>query len=343
MKVLIIKMSSMGDVLHALPALTDAARVFPEIKFDWVIEENFQEIPRWHFAVNEVILFPWRRIRKKFLSKYFFEELEKFKLKLQKEKYDFIIDAQGLLKSGWVAFLAQGLRCGYDFQSSREPAASFFYQKKFFIDKMQHAITRTRKLFSSVLNYSYQDSLPDFGILENKIFQFKKKQEKPYVVFLHGTTWKTKLWPENHWIELAKRLNKQGLSIKLVWWTELEKKRALRIQENISDVDVLDKQNLHQMAELFFNAAMVVSVDTGLAHLASVLGVPCISLYGPTDPKRTGTLGKNQIQLHSQFKCAPCLQKVCHYSGFRKTDPPCFSEITALRVEQEIKRVMYGC
>src|SRR3990167_5347610 len=296
MKVLIIKMSSMGDVLHALPALTDAARVFPEIKFDWVIEENFQEIPRWHFAVNEVILFPWRRIRKKFLSKYFFEELEKFKLKLQKEKYDFIIDAQGLLKSGWVAFLAQGLRCGYDFQSSREPAASFFYQKKFFIDKMQHAIT-----------------------------------------------WKTKLWPENHWIELAKRLNKQGLSIKLVWWTELEKKRALRIQENISDVDVLDKQNLHQMAELFFNAAMVVSVDTGLAHLASVLGVPCISLYWPTDPKRTGTLGKNQIQLYSQFKCAPCLQKVCHYSGFRKTDPPCFSEITALRVEQEIKRVMYGC
>src|SRR3990167_8740816 len=183
MKVLIIKMSSMGDVLHTLPALTDAARVFPEIKFDWVVEENFQEIPRWHFAVNEVIVFPWRRIRKNFLSKHFFEEFKKFQLKLKKEKYDFIIDAQGLLKSGWVAFLAQGLRCGYDFQSSREPAASFFYQKKFFIDKMQHAITRTRKLFSSVLNYSYQDSLPDFGILENKIFQFKKKTRKTLCCF----------------------------------------------------------------------------------------------------------------------------------------------------------------
>ena len=131
MKVCVIKTSSMGDVIHTLPALTDAQKAIPSLSIDWVVEENFAEIPRWHSAVNRVIPIALRRWRKSPFSIQTRNEWKNYRTLLQAENYDAVIDAQGLIKSALFAtHFAQGVKHGYDRQSIREPLASFFYDKK---------------------------------------------------------------------------------------------------------------------------------------------------------------------------------------------------------------------
>lgn len=301
LKVLIIKTSSMGDVLHTLPALTDAAINHPDIRFDWVVEEGFAQIPKWHFAVDKVIPVAIRRWRKSWFSKQTKIERQQFIQNLRAQHYDIVIDAQGLLKSALITRKAIGIKHGYNRKSIKEPIASFFYNVKHNISKKQHAVERIRQLFAKSIGYKINSSEQgDYAIARyfNSVNKMKTKQNSaPYFVFLHSTTRAEKHWTESHWIELLQLATNQGYQVKLPWGTQKEQERAYRLAKGIENVIVLPKLSLAEVANELANAQAIVSVDTGLSHLAAALDRPNITLFGETDPALIGGYGKNQNQI----------------------------------------------
>ncbi|QCP61350.1 lipopolysaccharide heptosyltransferase RfaC [Pantoea sp. SO10] len=297
MHVLIVKTSSMGDVLHTLPALTDAMQAIPGIKFDWVVEENFAQIPAWHPAVDKVMPVAIRRWRKHWFGSQQREERVQFKRELQSRQYDVVLDAQGLIKSAaLVTRLAKGEKHGQDSRSAREPFASWWYDKRHEINKQQHAVERTRELFAKSLGYEKPATQGDYAIAGH-FRSTLPNDTQPYLVFLHATTRDNKHWPESHWRALIELVQPTGLRVKLPWGAEHEHQRAQRLAGGFDHVEVLPKLTLEQVAQELAGARAVVSVDTGLSHLTAALDRPNITLFGPTDPGLIGGYGKNQHEL----------------------------------------------
>ena len=298
MRVLIVKTSSMGDVLHTLPALTDAMRTIAGIRFDWVVEEGFAQIPSWHEAVDRVIPVALRRWRKAWFSDPVKAERRAFRETLRAVRYDAVIDAQGLVKSAaLVTRLAHGLKHGMDWQTAREPLASLFYSRRHHIAKQQHAVERTRELFAKSLGYSKPQTQGDYAIAQH--FVEESVAGEPYAVFLHATTRDDKHWPEARWRDLLALMATSGLKIKLPWGAPHEEARARRLAEGFDYVEVLPRLSLERVAHELAGAKMVVSVDTGLSHMAAALDRPNFTLYGPTDPGLIGGYGKNQLAVRS--------------------------------------------
>lgn len=296
MKVLIIKTSSMGDVIHTLPALTDAAEAIPGIQFDWVVEEGFAEIPGWHPAVDKVIPVAIRRWRKSLLKTLRSGEWQRFKTLLKSRRYDVVIDAQGLVKSAFLSRIAKGPKYGLDKHSAREPLAACFYKHPQPVAWNQHAVERLRQLFAQSLGYSLPEHMGHFH-LDKSHFSGEPVTKKPYIVFIHGTTWPTKHWPEKYWCELAHRVNDAGFDVILPWGSEKEKERAELITRCSKSVVVLPRMNISGVAGVIARAAAVVAVDTGFGHLTAALEVPAVSLYGPTNPELVGAYGQSQVHL----------------------------------------------
>lgn len=298
MRVLIVKTSSMGDVLHTLPALTDAMQAIAGIRFDWVVEEGFAQIPSWHEAVDRVIPVALRRWRKAWFSAPVKAERRAFRETLRAVHYDAVIDAQGLVKSAaLVTRLAHGLKHGMDWQSAREPLASLFFNRRHHIAKQQHAVERTRELFAKSLGYSKPQTQGDYAIAQH--FVKESTTGAPYAVFLHATTRDDKHWPEARWRDLLALMATSGLKIKLPWGAPHEEARARRLAEGFDYVEVLPRLSLEKVARELAGAKMVVSVDTGLSHMAAALDRPNFTLYGPTDPGLIGGYGKNQLAVRS--------------------------------------------
>lgn len=318
MRVLIVKVSSLGDVIHTLPAVTDACRARRGLSFDWVVEEAFAEIPRWHPAIKKVIPVAFRRWRKNLFSTWRTGEFGGFKKNLQEHHYDLVIDAQGLIKSGVISRIAKGLTVGLSNRTIREPMATLFYNVVYTVPWQQHAVERIRDLFSRTFNYSVDYKTCDYGIDLSR-FAAAPGGEK-YVVFFHGTTWQSKLWPEQYWRKLAALAATDGYRVKLLWGNAEELQRARAIAGTSGNVDVLGQQSLTDIARLLVNSQGVVAVDTGLAHLAAALSVPVVSIYGSSSPDRTGTYGRRQLHLRADLDCVPCLQKTCKYAGEPQVD-----------------------
>lgn len=337
MRILIIKTSSMGDIIHTLPALTDAGKIYPDIKFDWVVEESFAEIPTWHPLVNKVIPVALRRWRKNIWQAIRSGEWQKFYRELRAEKYDYVIDAQGLIKSGFITFFTRGLKCGYDRHSVWEPLACLTYQNTASVNPEQHAVDRVRQLFAKILKYELTEKTPHYGIDLNRLPT--PTQENEYVVFLHGTTWSTKHWPENYWAALLKQVNNAGYKVLLLWGNQIEQERATRLAQN-NIAQVMPKLKLAEIATLIAHAKAIVAVDTGLGHLAAALHAPTISLYGPTNSALTGTMGPNQIHISAEFSCSPCLSKNCNYNKPAAVFPACFNTVSPSRVWTQLESIL---
>lgn len=306
-------MSSLGDIIHTLPAVTDARRQRGDIRFDWVVEENFAEVPAWHPAIDRVVPVAIRRWRRNPLRARARREFRAFSRALREVRYDLVIDAQGLIKSGLVSRLSRGLTIGLSNRTIREPLATLFYNKVFSVPWTEHAVDRIRQLFARSLRYHYDRDRIDYGIDPERIGGAPGAERQ--LVFLHGTTWATKHWPERYWRRLARIAAGAGYRVLLPWGSARERERAEYIARDNGRATVMDRQSLTGLARAIHRSAGVIAVDTGLGHLAAALSRPAVSLYGPTDPELSGIRGPRQLHLSSGLECAPCASKRCRYAG----------------------------
>ncbi|MBS4095640.1 MAG: lipopolysaccharide heptosyltransferase I [Sulfuricella sp.] len=285
-KILLVKTSSMGDVIHNLPVVSDIRNHFPEAQIDWVAEESFAAIPALHPGVAQVLPVALRRWRKKLFDKATQEEIRAAVQRLQAERYDIVLDTQGLLKSAVIARLAQGSRAGLAWNSAREPLAALFYDYRVSVEKNRHAVERNRLLAGKVLGYAIESPV-DYGITAPNA-DLPWLPDGYYTVFLHATSRDDKLWPESHWVALGAHFNAKGLRCILPWGSATEQARAERLAAQIPHSIVAPRLTLDEAASLLARADVVIGVDTGLAHFAAALNVPVVALYCSTEPGLTG-------------------------------------------------------
>lgn len=341
MKVLIIKMSSMGDIIHTFPALTDAGHAIDGIRFDWMVEESLQELPKWHPLVDKVFSVALRRWRKHPVRALLKNEIPQIVNKIRKERYDLVIDAQGLLKSAIATLFCRGLRCSFDKKSSKESWINFIYQKKYSINTKLHAVNRIRQLFSNALEYPLSANDLSYGITRQEIASTKHEEAGcNTMLFLPNTTWQTKHWPEEYWRELIKTVTDGGWRVKLPWGNEEERARVERLAEGLESVTILPKLSLTEIGRIIAGSKAVVALDTGLAHVAAAFSVPAVTLYGPTDPGLTGALGVNQEHIKAHFRCAPCFRRQCSLPQKRGIKPPCFATLPPQLVWSRLRELL---
>lgn len=328
-RVLLVKMSSMGDVIHSFPAITEAKRLCPDLVFDWVVEEGFADLPALHPDVERVIPIGFRRLRKKPLAMLRSKEWRDFVSRLRSGGYDYVIDAQSLMKSAWIARRAGRPVHGLGFSSAREPLASLFYRHRYDVAKGQFAIERIRQLFSQVLGYELQQDFPGYGIDRSRITALN---EKPYLFFLHSTAWTSKQWPDLYWQALAKMANKAGYRVLMTGGNMEELARARLIADKADQVTVMPRMGLMNLAAYLADAELVLGLDTGLTYLADALGAPGLTLYGATRPE-LGTDWNPEHQVMSvDFPCAPCHKRSCFYKGPARVYPACYETLPPEKV-----------
>jgi heptosyltransferase-1 len=323
-RICIIKTSSMGDVIHTLPAVTDACSETGHI-FDWVVEEDFSAIPALHPGVDNVIPVALRRWRSSPLRSLFGDEFRSFRRALGEHKYDLVIDAQGLLKSAMICSLIPAHVVGLDSASVREPLASWFYSEKFPVPRYQHAVERIRQLFALALGYSSPNGEIRYGIRSQQLRAGQDVKSGKQILFLHGTTWPSKHWPEEYWRELAVLIDATDYNVIIPWGNECERRRAERIAYGLDSVSVLPELSLSSLMGIMSQASGAIAVDTGLCHLSAALNIPTLAIYGPTDPVLTGNYGPAQIQIvNKELSCIPCLERNCRLLPEEGDFPPCF-------------------
>ena len=295
MRILIIKTTSLGDVVHNLPIIADIKKHFPKAVIDWVVEESFAEILAMHGGINKIIPVAIRRWRKSLFSKQTWLELFAFNKLIKTQQYDFVIDTQGLLKSGLITYLSNSLnKCGYDQSSAREPIASYFYHSRFAVSRDLHAVMRNRKLAALALGYVINEATLDYGIKVSSNHDISRPLTvlpARFILALHGTSRDSKLWAIEHWVALGKKLQAQGFSLVLPWGSNAELQRAKQIASHLEQALVLPKMDIALLANIIQKSRAVIGVDTGLAHLAIALNKPVIGVYTDTNPVLTGLYG----------------------------------------------------
>ncbi|MFT7218757.1 MAG: heptosyltransferase-1 [Candidatus Azotimanducaceae bacterium] len=335
MRVLLVKTSSLGDVVHALPAVTEASAANPELVFDWVVEEAFQDIPALHPAVGRVIPIAIRRWRKNIF--HCWKEIGRFKDELRKTEYDLVIDSQGLLKSALVSLMARGPGVGFDRDSARESIASVTYGSAHRVPVDLHAVYRQKKLFGLALGYESTEGIHYGLTLPNRL---ESHVTDPAIVLLHGTTWESKEWPEVLWRSLADQVRETGFRVVVPAGNQVEFERAKRITNGRLD-EILDRQPFASVIDVIRSCRGVVSVDTGLGHLATGLDIPVVGLYGSTSPELTGFLGPHtSVKVSNHLPCIPCRKRHCQYEKNAVSSniyPPCYEQHSPETVWQALQ------
>jgi heptosyltransferase-1 len=304
--ILFIKTSSLGDVIHHMPALTEARAKLPGARFSWVVEEAFAPLVQLHPAVDQVIPVALRRWRQTPWRPSTWSQVAAFRRALRARTFEEIVDSQGLLKSALIARYAQGRRRGYDGKSIKEPAAAWFYDIQHPIRWNQHAIARNRALTAEALGYVCSGP-PDFGLDRQRL---RASGENPYGVLLHASAQASKEWPETNWRMLAAVLGGSDLDLVALHGNAAERVRAERIAAVSPHVRVPERQPLDQVARLIAGASFVVGVDTGLTHLAAALGVPLAAIFLGSEPALTGPMGRGPIEVLGAKGAPPSVAEV---------------------------------
>jgi len=293
MRILLVKTSSLGDVVHNLPMVSDLVRRHPDATVDWVVEEAFADIPRLHPAVRRVVPVALRRWRHKLWSPSTWRQWREFRRQLREDDYDLVLDSQGLLKSAFIArqatLAAGGHRCGFDADSAREPLAARFYDCRYRIARNQHAVERNRQLAAAAAG-TVIGLPPDYGIGTPPLAAAWLPKGQ-YAVLLTGTSRADKEWPEPDWQALGMALIAAGLRCVLPGGSQEERRRAARLATSLGRAVAAPPMTIAELASLLAGATLVVGVDTGLAHLAAALKRPTLALYAGSDPNLTGVCG----------------------------------------------------
>lgn len=280
MKILVVKTSSMGDIIHALPILVDIREHFPTVEIHWLAEESFRAIPTLSPAVSKVQVCAFRRWRKHPLSRAVREEVGALRRSLASEHYDLVIDVQGLLRSAWPASWTRSPVHGFSRDTVREPAAAFFYRHTYRIPEEVGAVKRYRQLAADVLGYTVPDHVPAFHLSPRA--EALGVPDTPWVALAVNASRDEKLWPEDRWCEIGRALAQEGRRSVFFWGNDVERERVERLARAIPDALVAPRAGLDRVASTLVKAEALIGVDTGLSHLAAALGVPSVGLYVST-------------------------------------------------------------
>jgi len=285
LNILIVRVSSLGDVVHNMPMVADIHRHFPAAQIDWVVEEGYTSLVGLNPHVRKIIPIALRRWRKTLFSAATRAEIGAFRRELQAERYDLVFDTQGLLKTSVVMRMArlapQGRRIGLANAtegSGYEPISRIFHDQSIPVGLRTHAVTRARLVAAAALGYQLEGQ-PDFALRPPEPARWAWMPEQPYVVFFHGTARAAKQWPQAQWIKLGQALAERGLQILLPWGCAREQEAARQLAAGIPGATVLPALPMMQAVALVQQARLVVGLDTGLTHIAAAYGKPTIELY----------------------------------------------------------------
>ena len=319
-KILIVRVSSLGDVVHNMPAIADIRRRYPDARIDWLVEESFAGLVELVHGVRRAIPFSLRRWRKAFTSPANWREIGKFKRELAAEKYDLVIDCQGLIKTAWVASWARGPLVGLGNRTDGagyEWPVRFFYDRRVPIEPRTHVVERTRQLVAAALDLPKPQMTDDidFGLDTRRatlaVSELGLNLPVPYVVFVHATSRADKQWPEAAWIELGQALVTRGASIVLPWGSEAERATSERLAKEFGAAAIVPpKLSLPAVVGLIEGAAATVGVDTGLVHIAAALKRPTVELYNFATAWRTGGYWSPNVVNLGTAGQPPTLQQV---------------------------------
>ncbi len=310
--ILIVKTTSMGDVIQYLPAVTDLRAHFPDVRIDWLVEEPFAPLARLHPAVRDVIPTALRRWRKRLALPSTWKEMFALRARLASGGYDRVIDAQGLIKSAILARLGHAPISGYARGSAREGAATRFYDARFEVSWERHAVERNRLLTAAAMGYVANSPI-DYGIRAPEPKPDAWHPDEPYALLFTATARDEKLWPEPNWVELGRALNRKGLICVLPAGSAVERERAGRIAKQLPHAEVVPPVGLDALATVIERAQCAVGVDTGLSHLAAALRVPIIAIYVATEPGANGVAGdKSAINLGGAGRCPSVAEVLQH-------------------------------
>src|SRR5262245_47283177 len=305
-EILFIKTSSLGDVVHHMPAITDARRHLPDAKLAWVVEEDYAPLARLHPGVDDVIPVATRRWRKRLFTPATWREIGRFGATLRARSFDAAIDTQGLLRTALIAGAVRGIRHGYDRASIREPLACQFYDIRHRVEWHAHAIPRNRTLCGLALGYEAKHPL-DYGLDRAAIAG--TAAGRPYAALIPATTKPGKLWADAHWAAVARGVRDRGFDVVLPWGTPVERVRSEAIATTAgigpTHGQVPDRQPLDAVAALIAGTSFVIGVDTGLLHIAAALGVPLVAIFIDSEPGLTGPMGGGPIAVVGDKHASP--------------------------------------
>jgi heptosyltransferase-1 len=303
---LLMKTSSLGDVLHNLAVVSDLQRVFPGAIVDWCVEAPFAEIPSWHHGVRHIIPVSIRRWRKQLFQRDTWAEISLALGALRSERYDAIIDTQGLVRSVLLGRLAHGPVYGQNWREARESLAGLLVNRPLAVPYALHAVERYRTIAATALGYA--DRLPelplDFGL--NTRYPLQPGNE---VFLFTNTSRDKKLWPEEHWISVGRALRDAGMTPVFTAGNDIEAARSQRIAAGIAEGgtmgEVLFRPTLTQLTERIAKARLCLGVDTGFTHIACALTVPTIAIFTDTDPELAGGFGLGLRQTFGHLDSCP--------------------------------------
>ncbi len=287
----------MGDLMHALPALSEAKENIDNISFDWVVDKNFASVPSWHPLVDKIITTDHRNWKKQLFSKDSRDSLLHVMDKINEGNYDYVVDMQNNLKSAFISYLIKHEVVGMDAQSAREYPAHLAYSYKINVDKRLHAIERQKELLGKALGYKSKKNNVNYGALFNKFIKPDIKLASEYIVLVQNASWITKQWSIKNWQKLIRQIEKRGIPMLLPSGNLEELERAKEICSISNIAQAIDLMSLNEIAYIIKNANISICSDTGLAHLSALVGTPSITLYGPTKTSLIGTCGEYQMHL----------------------------------------------
>ena len=290
MNILLVRVSSLGDVLHNMPIVADIKRHFPEANIDWVVEEGYVSLVRLNPMVRNILPWGLRRWRKSLGKKETRAEIGAFFLQLREVQYDYVFDTQGLLKTGIIMGAARGrhkvgLANGSE-GSGYEGISRIFHSKSIPLDPRTHAVARGRLVVGAALGFKV-DTPADFGLPEVPASEPRPEWmgDAPYAVFFHGTARDAKKWAPANWIELGKAL--APMPVLLPWGSDKEKAEAEALAAAIPNARVLPKLSMADAVMLARRTALAVGVDTGLTHIAAAFSRPVVEIYADSPRWKT--------------------------------------------------------
>ncbi len=306
-RVLLVKTSSLGDVIHNLPVASDLRYYFPNADIHWLVEEQYTPIVQMHGAVDRIIPIALRRWRRAPWSVNNWREFLAARRALRQFRYNAIIDTQGLLKSALFARLASGPVHGFGARTAREPLAARFYDARYEFAPEMHKIERYRSVAARAFSYKL-DNLIDYGIAPR--VPNPNLIDGPYCVLLHSTARAAKLWREDRWQDLIDRLTAAGLGCILPWGSDAELRRSDRLAVRDGRTLVAPKLSLDQLAALIADAELVVGVDTGLMHLAAAFSRPVVGIFCDSNPVDANPRGPGPTAYRGDIGKPPTVQDV---------------------------------